>query len=293
MNEQYYPTPEALGRKLANMIAHPQPPILEPSAGTGNLIEAMRHRDGRWTPKYDEKDFHCVEVNAERAASLKGKGYIVVGKDFLEFKPLVKYQTAIMNPPFHEGAKHLNHALNVLADGGEVACILNAETIRNPYTNERKVLIQQLEECETYSVEYVQEAFESTDVEIAIVYAKKKAAQVRCETFETYKRLIIEEREQGELQGLIRGNAIEGMIDIYRAAVESALKIFDELSAFNQQFRGEDVFHDIAKKINGYFWNRLLYSKEFERLLTNDVRCTRANCVQWRNTNSTRKISCS
>lgn len=121
--EQYYPTPEDLAAKLAGLIEHPQPPILEPSAGTGNLIQAVSKARYDWQdPRFDEKDFHCVEVNPERAALLKEKGYPVVWNDFLTFNPLMAYNTIIMNPPFRDGAKHLLKALNILVDGGEIAC---------------------------------------------------------------------------------------------------------------------------------------------------------------------------
>ena len=144
--EQYYPTPEELGKKLAALIKNPQPPILEPSAGTGNLIQAFREarKYNHWEYRYSEKDFHCVEINPERAATLKGNDFAVIWDNFLTFNPLMPYQTIIMNPPFHDGAKHLLKALNILADGGEIACILNAESIKNPYNNERKALIQEL-----------------------------------------------------------------------------------------------------------------------------------------------------
>lgn len=67
MIEQFYPTPPDTAARLMAMLDLPlQLPILEPSAGTGNLIEALRHTDKRWA-RYDDSDFHCIEINAERA----------------------------------------------------------------------------------------------------------------------------------------------------------------------------------------------------------------------------------
>ena len=40
-----------------------------------------------------------------------------------------------MNPPFSEGDKHLLKAINIMKNGGQIVCILNAETIKNPYSN--------------------------------------------------------------------------------------------------------------------------------------------------------------
>lgn len=284
MDYQFYPTPEDLGAKLAGLIKKPQPPILEPSAGTGNLIHAFRNgrKYNRWDSHYSEKDFHCIELNPERAATLKGNDFNVIWDDFLTFNPLMPYTTIIMNPPFHDGAKHLQKALNILADGGEIACILNAETIKNPYTNERKTLIQQLEDAEDYNVEFIQSAFEDTDVEIALVYVKKKAAAVKCATFDGFKKSIVAERVQADSQALIHYGEIPALIDCYRAEVKTALLLFDEIQNYNQictHERYNEIFKielnshgrghaGIVRAINYNYWYKLLHSAELDRLLT-------------------------
>ena len=288
MDYQFYPTPESLGIKLAQLIKYPQPPILEPSAGTGDLIQAFgkAHNSRYRAWNYSVGDLHCVELNPERAATLKGEGFKVVWDDFLTFNPLMPYQTIIMNPPFHDGAKHLLKALAILADGGEIACILNAETIRNPYTNERKALIQQLEDAENYQVEYVQSAFDDTDVEVALVYVKKKAAEIKSVTFENFKKSVVAEREQIDSQALSRYGEIDALIDRYRAEVKTALCLYDEIENYNSlcchtdyneifkiEVKGHGKGHiGIVKAINYNYWYRLLYSEEVERLLTGAAR---------------------
>ena len=286
--QQYYPTPAELGERLAKMIEKPQPPILEPSAGTGNLIQAFQkaHMYNRWDSRYSENDFHCVEINPERAAALKGNDFAVIWDDFLTFNPLMPYRTIIMNPPFHDGAKHLQHALNILADGGEIACILNAETIKNPYTNERRALIQELEAAEDYQVEYVQSAFEDTDVEVALIHVKKKPSTVRSATFEHFKRTVVAERRQTDPQALIHHGEVNALIDLYHAEVKTALALYDEIQNYNSLTGGKDGYErlfeiklrshgqghsGIVKAINYNYWYRLLHSKELDRLLTSDA----------------------
>lgn len=280
--QQYYPTPIELGNRLAKLIEHPQPPILEPSAGTGDLIQAFQsvHKF-----HYPDKDFHCVELNPDRAATLKGKEFMVMWDDFLTFNPLMPYRTIIMNPPFHDGAKHLQKALHILADGGEIACILNAETVRNPYTNERKALIRELEAAEVYQVEFVQSAFANTDVEVALLYVKKSESAVHCATFENFKKSVIAEREQADPQSLIRHGEVNALIDSYRAEVKAALHLYDEVINYNRICIHEpyqEIFsiklnsHDngyagIVKAVNYNYWCRLLHSEELDRLLTCDA----------------------
>ena len=148
--EQFYSTPPEIAQKLISMLTARSSEnlgmILEPSAGTGALIEGLKEckqvtRLGyevyRWS-NISSSNIHCIELNPQRASFLKDNDYKVIWDDFLTFNSLMPYNTIIMNPPFHEGAKHLLKALHICADGGEIVCILNAETIKNPFSNERK-----------------------------------------------------------------------------------------------------------------------------------------------------------
>lgn len=289
MDYQYYPTPDLLGKFLAQRIKRPQPPILEPSAGTGNLIKAFQSAH-----PFPDNQFHCVELNDDRAATLKGKEFNVIWDDFLTFNPLMPYSTIIMNPPFHDGAKHFLKAWNILSGGGEIACLLNAETIKNPYTNERKALLQALDDAQMHSVDYYQEAFVGTDVEVALVYAKKKLPDVKCFTLDGFKKSIVAERKQGEAQALARYGELEAIIDSYRAEVQTALRLYDEIINYNQ-VSIHDKFHEVFKiEVNGHgkgycgivkainynYWCRLLYSTELESLLTSEARREYASRLQ-------------
>lgn len=309
--EQYYPTPPDTARKLFHMVDKRVVAnginILEPSAGTGELIKAWGEqffysRNGYFN-KDNEIEFngHCIEINKTRAATLKGKGYKVVWDDFLTFNPLMQYTLIIMNPPFREGVKHLLKAMEVCAPEGQIACILNAETIRNPYTNERKAMIAKLEEQEDYKVEYATQAFmdadRKTDVEVALVYVKMKAGSDVCLTFENFKKQIFEQREQkSAFAGAVaRHGEVNVMIDVYQAEVKAALALFDEILNYRLiSWQGQDSQYDsdavfsikvntigdrdgnddrvnIVRKINYKYWKALLYSKELSGLLTNAI----------------------
>ena len=149
--QQFYPTPPELAEKLVKLIDDEvKGLVLEPSAGVGNLADAFIKSRSRGWNNFKQRDVHCVEISPDRTAILRNKGYVVIWDDFLTFNPLTPYSVIIMNPPFRDGARHLLKALQILAPSGEIACILNAETIRNPFSNERKDLIRKLEEMENY-----------------------------------------------------------------------------------------------------------------------------------------------
>ena len=81
-------------------------------------------------------------------------GIQIVHDNFLTYNPFKQYDLIIMNPPFSNGDKHLLKALDVQKNGGNIICLLNAETIRNPYTETRKELIRQLEK-HPHTIEYI------------------------------------------------------------------------------------------------------------------------------------------
>lgn len=97
--------------------------ILEPSAGLGNLLDAV--------PDLDERiavgNVVAVEVNAQLAQCLRDRlGCNVHAADFLTLNGgLGKFDRVIMNPPFENGAdiKHIRHALSFLLPGGRLVAI--------------------------------------------------------------------------------------------------------------------------------------------------------------------------
>lgn len=193
---QFYPTPPTLAaRMIGKFTADPfdlDVRILEPSAGDGALVraladaqeahrqETMRNHRTYWARDSLHVDF--IEIDMGKHAALKGiKGVRgeVVGLDFLSFSgSLAAYNFVIMNPPFNAGVHHVLKAWEGLYDG-EIVALLNAETLRNPFSKERQRLARLIEQHG--DVEFVQDAFKGegvereADVEVAIVHLVKKA----------------------------------------------------------------------------------------------------------------------
>lgn len=174
----FYPTPDNLAWKMIHSLREGKyntlpVPILEPSAGDGALARAVHsaaniYHDGKTgeldrssTERAKNFELDCIELSSDFRAKLKKDGFRVVHDNFLTFRPTTKYAAIVMNPPFSAGAAHLLKALDVMRDGGKIRCLLNAETIRNPYTNERKALAAELGRLNDdilYSVKYCAEA---------------------------------------------------------------------------------------------------------------------------------------
>ena len=131
----FFPTPAAVSDDLCAMIEEgllqSNPRILEPSAGQGGLVEAIR----RW---YDQKhidgaeswQIDCCEMDPLNRRVLETKGINLVGENFLEYQPEHPYDLIVMNPPFSvEGDKkawitHIEHAWSMLGNDGQIAAIV-------------------------------------------------------------------------------------------------------------------------------------------------------------------------
>jgi len=148
--KDYYPTPSALIRKMLDKLDFKQiSSILEPSAGSGHLVEAIIEKFKYSRSYYYSKeavwDVDLVEINEELQMILKGKGHRVVADDFLTYNTYKSYDSIIANFPFSDGEKHLMKALEMQENGGSIVCLINAESLKNPYSNIRKELLDKLE----------------------------------------------------------------------------------------------------------------------------------------------------
>lgn len=122
----YYPTPEAVARRLVNDLHLPEGSrILEPSCGCGRVMDAAR-------AQYPGATLRGIEYDAGRAAEARAKGHSVQVANFLDVPPDPSFDAVFMNPPFcgRHWRKHLDHAKRFLRSRdrrrGVVMCILPA-----------------------------------------------------------------------------------------------------------------------------------------------------------------------
>lgn len=173
-NETFYPTPKELIKRMADKIKEDPSKTLDPSAGKGDLIEGInenRHGGHYSYAGSKIRNVSAIEIDKDLRAVLREKGIQVIDTDFLAYSGPDKFDLIIANPPFKDGDKHLLKAIDILYRG-QIIFLLNADTIRNPYTNTRKALVRKLEELDA-EIEYIQDAFKDaerkTGVEIALV----------------------------------------------------------------------------------------------------------------------------
>lgn len=121
---QLFPTPPEVARQVVELAdVEPGMSILEPSAGTGRLIQALSP-----IGRYQVKAVEIWPALADELVRTWPTTLPVVTGDFLEQTPeeLGTFDRVVMNPPFANGAdiKHVKHALGFLKPGGKLVAIV-------------------------------------------------------------------------------------------------------------------------------------------------------------------------
>lgn len=235
--EGFYPTPADLAAEMAQEIdietcIH----ILEPSAGKGDLCDAIRKRaEIRRCSR--QLDIDCIELNPDLRQILKGKGYRVIHDDFLTFDTRKSYDAIVMNPPFRDGDRHLMKALDLVADrGGQVVCLLNAQTLKNPCTNYRKELVKRLEQHDARIV-YYKDRFASaerkTDVAVALVSVKLPAAKRESGFYARMEKAEEQQhpRQEKTVEDLAPADFIERIYRQFRIELNAGMELIGQYEA--------------------------------------------------------------
>lgn len=197
-DQEFFPTPPAVIRLMLAKISKDATRFLEPSAGKGDIADAIRaHKSSHFAYSRREPEIECLEKNPDLCAVLTGKGYSVVGCDWLAYDGVATCDVILQNPPFSQGAEHLLKSWDFLYDG-EIVCLLNEETIKNPHTAKRKLLASIIERHGT--VEYLGDCFSTgerkTGVNVVMVYLKKTAVD---DSAELWARATTEREALGDI----------------------------------------------------------------------------------------------
>lgn len=267
--------------------------ILEPSAGSGAILDFIvggrRHSAAR--------NMYCCEQDPELKGILQSKGYSVISDDFFEVTGDMMFDLIIMNPPFSNGDEHLLHAWNIL-DKGEIVCLLNEETVLNPYTERRKLLSKIIEKHGT--VEYLDNCFSDaerkTDVRVAMVRLVKESKSTLVDFEFDYEKSADSFRldEDSVHNQVVLMDVTENMIvqfDQLKKTFVKFLKVIEELNFYSQEIKSEyfnageaamklanervskrEKYNSFHLTVQGMMWNKVLDKLGIEKYLTSEVR---------------------
>ena len=310
--KEFYPTPEAIINKMLCDIDFKMiHSILEPSAGKGNIVEAIKKKEKFYSSTYNKFSFDidCIESDQNLQSILKGKNFRVVYNDFLTYDTMKEYDLIIMNPPFSNGCKHLLKALEMQQrNGGAIVCLLNAETLKNPCTNDRQYLQRKLTEYNA-KVEFIQDAFmdaeRKTAVEIALIKVQLPEVQRQSFILDGLQKAQQQREIETETEStqLIDSDFFKAIVNQYNLEVEAGIKLIKEyyamkpfiLSEFGKDKEtGETIqtggcilqmdiignrdkynnklsINEYIREVRGKYWKALFENKKFIGQLTNNL----------------------
>jgi hypothetical protein len=296
-NPDFYPTPMKLMNKMFSKITwNKVHTVLEPSAGKGDLVEGIM-KQFEYTQRYrhtKKYDVDTIEIDPNLQHVIKGKGFRLVHDNFLTFNSFKKYDVIIANFPFSAGDKHLIKAIEMQERGGQIVALINADTIRNPYSNTRKDLIRLLEKYNA-EVEYIENAFvnadRSTNVTVALITINIEKVEYNSAIINELKKEEYNKTNEYNSDKLIHSDFIEGIVQQYNYEIKAGLKLIDEYNAMKPYMLREfnkdtpvlklelDYKDDSSTLENGYikairakYWKALFNNDQFMSLFTSNLK---------------------
>jgi len=259
--------------------------ILEPSAGKGNIANFLTKNCS-----VEEKNISVIENNPDLQAILRDKNYPLIASDFLTYKDDQYFDLIIMNPPFKNGDEHLLHAIEI-AKNTDIICILNAETLKNPYTKTRKLLLSKIEKFGSF--EYLKDEFtqseRKTKVEIALIRLKLKDESKRFEfdfkDFETDKidfnfDVVNNDVARKDLIGNLNIRYTE-VRKVYTEYLEAEAKyrhflgLFLEGERFDFELKDgtpQERYNHLSNQMKAHMWRKVIDELDVEKYMSAKVK---------------------
>lgn len=237
----------------------------------------------------------AAEINPRRAIDFR-----IIHDDFLTCDTRKAYHLIVMNPPFSNGDAHLLKAIQMQERyGGMVRCILNADTILNPYTNQRKALKKKLEQYGA-EVAFHDNAFShaerKTDARIAIIKINIPQPKHSSTIYDRLKRAAeVQSAPASEVQDLTVADFMGQIVANYNVEVDAGLELIREFEAMkpyiltslnaDEKYRSCILSlsvsgsrssslstNEYVKAVRRKYWEALFTNKKFVGTLTTNIR---------------------
>jgi len=213
--------------------------------------------EGKYVSVPDD-DLEILEAIDKEEKCFFQNGIHIVHDDFLNYTPFKTYDLIVMNPPFSNGDRHLLKALKIQEKGGNIICLLNAETLKNPYTDTRRQLLKKLDEYNAI-IEFIEHGFMSaerkTDVEVALIKVSIEAVQEESDIFNRMKKAEQVEDFYKEATELEVYDYIKAAISHFNCEVKSGLELirqYKALAPYLQNSFDKDYKRPILRLVNHY-----------------------------------------
>ena len=296
-NTDLYPTPVEVIDRMLEDVAVSGKVILEPSAGTGNIVARLAELGAR--------EILACENDPNMRAILRDKPCELIADDFLTLRAedVSHIDAIVMNPPFSHDMEHILHAWEIAPGGCTVTALCNASHI-SKYSYRTTLQCRFLETIKDHGwSEDIGQVFKGckaerdTDVYVGVVKLYKP--RTGADEFEDY--LFDQAPDMSaygsDTPGLMTYDFIRDIVGRYVAAVslfDDVKRRADEINAlarfpgtnvysqppieFKTVYAGSDkrievVSHDRYKKeLQKYYWRIIFNKMNLERFATEQLR---------------------
>jgi len=244
-HDEFYPTPPAIAKRVLQKVNCHGKNVLDPSCGKGDMVKTLTSRDFYFE---FEKNGHGMFVTPSNVFGIelipdlqeisKSHGIRILGDDFFDTEIDFAIDVIYMNPPFSNGDKHLLRAWDIVAPGGTVVCLLNLETITNPYSKTRQMLnkiIVANGKVENWG-KCFKDAEKTTNVDVACVILNKPEEKERFKykgDFEKEKKINLDSTDLTDTGGLVKMDLIDALVDAYSSSKIEFENLLIQLSKTN------------------------------------------------------------
>lgn len=263
-------------------------------------VEYSRLRDKDNHAGLDEGEKKMKDHLGYELSRLQHTDVHIIHDDFLTFDSRKSYDLILMNPPFANGDEHLLKAIEMQSrSGGDICCILNADTLRNLFSNRRRFLANKLQELGadvTFLTEAFTDAERKTDVDIAIVKLSIPEPKRNSNIYDRLRAAAeVEEAAYADVTDLTVADFMTRIVTHYNVEVDAGLTLIREYKALSPYILGslakddrynspnltltvgtadrytklsENKFIELTRQ---KYWDALFSNKEFVGQLTSNL----------------------
>lgn len=238
-NKEFYPTPGSVIEMMTTGLDLSGKTVLEPSAGSGNIVSHLQNLGAHVLAC--EKHPSLQKIVGSMCQFLK--------PDFFEVEAseVSHIHAIIMNPPFSNADKHIQHAFDIAPGGCQIVALCNVETIKSRYSTSRKLLSEIIDKNGSWRNigDVFSNAERTTDVEVALINLfKPKEGDSE---FEDY---FFDTNADDDLSsggaGIMKHNEIREIVNRYVGAVQMFDSVMEANKAINDMISPISSGLDIA-----------------------------------------------
>ena len=283
-NKDFYPTPENVIETMLLDIDCFGKVVLEPSAGSGNIIDYLRKRG--------VKEVIACEINDELAKIAANKADRFLANDFLTVtsEQVSHVDFIVMNPPFSNEEKHILHAWNIAPVGCTIVSLCNNSVINGFCSTQAKKEVRDLIDANGRSENFgycFDTAERKTNVCVGFLTLYKQGNADN--EFDGY--FSFDDEPEAVQSGIVRHDYIREIVGRYISAVkgyDEVIKVaerINEITApishyaiqFGAYEKGKSNYSEITREVFKKDLQRLCWQKIFndlnmEKYMTTKVR---------------------